>query len=212
MPDSRLVYVMDPMCSWCWGFAPVAQALIAQAGAAGVDTRLMLGGLRSGAAASLDATKRAYILKHWAAVAELTGQPFRFDDALPSGFLYDTEPACRAVVVARLIDESRALALSQAIQKAFYVEGLDVTRPPTLLHVAEAAGLPRREFAELFDSQAAVDATQRDFAWVQDLGIAGFPTLLAQHNGQTALLTNGYQSLPELAPLLARWLERAAHP
>ena len=24
---TRLLYVMDPMCSWCWGFAPVLQAL-----------------------------------------------------------------------------------------------------------------------------------------------------------------------------------------
>ena len=31
--SARLIYVMDPMCSWCWGFAPVAQALIAQAAA-----------------------------------------------------------------------------------------------------------------------------------------------------------------------------------
>ena len=29
MSRNRLIYVMDPMCSWCWGFAPVAQALIA---------------------------------------------------------------------------------------------------------------------------------------------------------------------------------------
>jgi putative protein-disulfide isomerase len=27
----RLLYVMDPMCSWCWGFAPVAKALVEQA-------------------------------------------------------------------------------------------------------------------------------------------------------------------------------------
>jgi putative protein-disulfide isomerase len=41
------------------------------------------------------------------------------------------------------------------------------------------------------------------------LGIAGFPTLLAERNGQLALLTNGYQPLDVLAPLLGRWLERA---
>jgi putative protein-disulfide isomerase len=46
---------------------------------------------------------------------------------------------------------------------------------------------------------------------VQDLGIAGFPTLLAEREGQLALLTNGYQPLETLAPLLGRWLERATH-
>ena len=40
---SRLLYVMDPMCSWCWGFAPVAEALAEQAAAAGVPLQLVVG-------------------------------------------------------------------------------------------------------------------------------------------------------------------------
>ena len=77
--------------------------------------------------------------------------------------------------------------------------------------MAERAGIPRIEFAEAFDSQAMQEATAADFTWVQDLGIAGFPTLLAERDGQLALLTNGYQPLEVLAPLLGRWLERAAN-
>jgi putative protein-disulfide isomerase len=42
------------------------------------------------------------------------------------------------------------------------------------------------------------------------LGISGFPTVLAEKDRQFALLTNGYRPLEELAPLLARWLDRAA--
>ena len=61
-----------------------------------------------------------------------------------------------------------------------------------------------------FDRADMHTATAADFTWVQDLGIAGFPTLLAERNGQLALLTNGYQPLSELSPLLGRWLERAA--
>ena len=65
------------------------------------------------------------------------------------------------------------------------------------------------EFAGAFDRAEQHAATAADFTWVQDLGIAGFPTLLAERNGQLALLTNGYQPLSELSPLLGRWLERA---
>ena len=96
------------------------------------------------------------------------------------------------------------------IQQAFYVQGRDVTKASVLTELAEQAGLPRIEFAEAFDSADQVAATQADFAWVQDLGIAGFPTLLAERDGQLALLTNGYQSLEALSPLLGRWLERNA--
>ena len=206
---ARLLYVMDPMCSWCWGFAPVAAALIAQARDAGVPTRLVLGGLRSGGSA-LDASTRRYILEHWQAVAEATGQPFRFDGAMPDGFVYDTEPACRALVTARELDAERVWPLLQLIQRSFYEQGVDVTTVLQLVELAERAGFDRATFAEALTRADTRAATAADFSWVQDLGIAGFPTLLAERNGQLALLTNGYQPLDSLQPLLGRWLQQAA--
>ena len=208
--QARLLYVMDPMCSWCWGFAPVAEALVEQARAAGLPLHLVVGGLRTGSGAALEPTTRRYILEHWQAVKDTTGQSFRFEGALPDGFVYDTEPACRAVVAAHSLDPDIAWQLVKEIQQAFYLEGRDVTQPSVLTELAEKAGLPKIEFAEAFDSAEQLSATASDFSWVQDLGIAGFPTLLAERKGQLALLTNGYQSLDELAPLLSRWLERAA--
>ncbi|HDS1748032.1 DsbA family protein [Pseudomonas putida] len=206
---ARLLYVMDPMCSWCWGFAPVAQALIAQAREAGVATRVVPGGLRRGAS-PLDASTRKYILEHWQAVAEATGQPFAFEGAMPDGFVYDTEPACRALVAARELDAERVWPLLALIQRGFYQQGLDVTTAPQLVELAEQAGFDRATFADALLRADVRAATAADFSWVQDLGIAGFPTLLAERNGQLALLTNGYQPLQSLQPLLGRWLQQAA--
>ena len=207
---ARLLYVMDPMCSWCWGFAPIAQALVEQAQAAGVELHLVVGGLRTGSGSALEPATRRYILEHWQAVTEATGQPFNFEGALPDGFIYDTEPACRAIVAVRSLAPDCAWKLVKLIQQAFYVQGRDVTQASVLVELAEIAGVPRIEFAAAFDSAEEHAATAADFTWVQDLGIAGFPTLLAERNGQLALLTNGYQPLAPLSDLLARWLERAA--
>lgn len=207
--NARLLYVMDPMCSWCWGFAPVAEALAEQASAAGVPLHLVVGGLRTGGA-PLEPNTRRYILEHWQAVQQTTGQVFRFEDALPDTFIYDTEPACRALVAARSLAPDIAWALLGLIQRAFYLDGRDVTHAGVLAELAEQAGLPRIEFVEAFDSLEQREATRADFAWVKDLGIAGFPTMLAERDGQLALLTNGYQPLGNLSDLLGRWLERAA--
>jgi putative protein-disulfide isomerase len=207
---ARLLYVMDPMCSWCWGFAPVLESLAEQAAAAGVGLQLVLGGLRRDGVA-IDAAARVRYLGYWQAVNASTGQLFNFESGLPEGLVYDTEPACRALVTARSLAPDMVWPLAQLIQRAFYTEGVDVTRASVLVELAERAGVPRIVFAEAFDSAAQRDATAADVSWVQDLGIAGFPTLLAERNGQLALLTNGYQPLEVLQPLLARWLERAAH-
>lgn len=208
--NARLIYVMDPMCSWCWGFAPVMHALAEQAAARGVATRLVVGGLRS-ERTPLDAAARERIQSYWHAVQEASGQPFDFERGLPAGLVYDTEPACRALVAARELDASLVWPLAKLIQHAFYAEGRDVTQAPQLVDLAQTAGFSRERFAECFDAQATRDATQADFEWAQNLGIAGFPTLLAERDGQFALLTNGYQPLPPLAALLDRWLERNAH-
>ena len=121
---ARLLYVMDPMCSWCWGFAPVLAALAKQAAAAGVPMQLVLGGLRKEQAA-LDPAGRVRILAHWQAVNASTGQLFNFNEGLPEGLVYHTEPACRALVTARQLDSERVWPLLELIQQAFYCEGRD---------------------------------------------------------------------------------------
>lgn len=208
--SERLLYVMDPMCSWCWGFAPVVEELASQAARAGVRLDWVVGGLRQ-EHSPLSTAARERILAHWQAVNASTGQTFNFAQALPEGLVYDTEPACRALVVARYLAPRRVARLARLIQQAFYLEGRDVTQARVLLGLAEAAGFTRCCFAEAFDSAEQQAATRADFAWVERLGIAGFPTLLAERHGMLALLTNGYQPLESLAPLLERWLGQAAH-
>lgn len=203
---ARLLYVMDPMCSWCWGFAPVVEALATQAALGGVELHLVVGGLRR-EQEMLDEAGRVRILAHWQAVNASTGQSFDFIRGLPAGLVYDTEPACRALVAARQIDPQKVWPLARLIQRAFYCDNCDVSQASELRRLAELAGLPARKFAEAFDAPATYEATLADFNWAQGLGISGFPTLLAQRNGMSALLTNGYQPLERLEPLLARWLE-----
>ena len=71
-----LMYVADPMCSWCWGFAPVIQALTERY-ASTLNIRLIMGGLRPAEAAQyLDDDLRAYLQQHWQHVHDATGQVF----------------------------------------------------------------------------------------------------------------------------------------
>ncbi len=206
MHSTQLIYILDPMCSWCWGFNPVMQQVLKQAQAAGVKVTLRVGGLRTGEQAVLDETKRSYILQHWRTVAETTGQPFDFTKALPSGFLYNTEPACRALVAARQLDETHLFTFLDSLQKAFYQDGQDTTQLSVLNSLAIQAGYDSEAFRHAFEAPETQAATQAEFAWVSDLGVRGFPTLLAQHQQQYALITNGYQPYTALEPLLNRWI------
>jgi putative protein-disulfide isomerase len=96
----HLVYVADPMCSWCWGFAPVIAAIRGQFGTA-LPIRLVMGGLRPGTMKPLDDAGKAIIREHWEHVQKASGQPFDFSFFDRESFVYDTEPAAQALVVVR---------------------------------------------------------------------------------------------------------------
>ena len=97
--------------------------------------------------------------------------------------------------------------LVKTIQHAFYAQATDVTQCSVLLELAEQAGYSRQAFHQAFVTEAAHSAVKADFAWAGDLGIRGFPTLLAERDGMLALLSNGYQSADDILPLLTRWVE-----
>ncbi len=202
--SQRLLYVMDPMCSWCWGFAPVIDAMVQLAPE--LPLHLVAGGLRPGHGEPLDERTRSALAEHWQAVQAASGQSFVSPAELPDSFIYDTEPACRALLVGRGLDAARAWPFVRLMQQAFYVEAMNLSDARVLMELAVQAGYDRSQFAEAYASELARAAIAADFSWTRDLGIAGFPTLLAERNGQLALLANGYQPQEVVIPLFERWL------
>jgi len=205
MAEKRLVYFADPMCSWCYGFSPVIAA-IAERFEDRMPLQLVMGGLRAGNTAAMRPQDKDYIRDAWSKVGAASGQPFDFSFFEREGFVYDTEPACRAVVTTRRLLARLALPFLARISQAFYAENRDMTAADEIVGVAEEAGFDRKEFAEAFLAPETRNETFRDFLTAQDLGIRGFPTLIAGSNEEGyALVTNGYRPLSDLDEPLERW-------
>ena len=208
----NLIYIADPMCSWCYGFAKTLDDLLAAPGdTAPLNLALMMGGLRPYTTEPMAPGRADEIFGHWAHVHEASGQPFAPAPHtalhLP-GFIYDTEPASRAVVAVRTLWPQHGWKFLHAVQKAFYAEGRNVTQPEVLADVAEAQGLPRAAFAMAFASQQVRDATRADFTQSQQWGIRGFPALVLDQGERLQLVCQGY--LPTAA--LRERLTAAATP
>lgn len=200
-----LWYFADPMCSWCWGFSPVMEA-VREAYHERLKIALVLGGLRPGTATPMTAAARDEILHHWHQVHARSGQPFQFDGALPDDFIYDTEPACRAVVTAGGLDPTQIFAMFKAIQTAFYAEGRDVTQTAVLAELAAGLGIDTAAFLNAFDSDAARAKTQAHFAQSRKAGVRGFPTLILQRGEQIDRIADGYLPLDTVRAELDRLL------
>ena len=97
------------------------------------------------------------------------------------------------------------------VQQAFYAENRDMTAADEIAAVAEEAGFDRAHFARRSSRPRRSNETFRDFLTAQELGIRGFPTLIAGSEDKGyALLTNGYRPLEDLAEPLERWLAAGA--
>lgn len=196
--DPSLVYVGDPMCSWCWGFAPVLADTIE---ATGSELEVVVGGLRPGPAAEpLAGGLRRYLEREWAAIAERTGQLFdpSILDQLGEDWVYDTEVADMAVVQMRELAPDRTLAFFARVQRAFYAEGVDVTDPESYRDLAAEFGVEPGSFVETLATDALRKQTWHDFATARRWGVTGFPTLLMRRGNRLELITAGYRSAADV--------------
>lgn len=209
---TRFIYIADPMCSWCYGFGPELTRLLEQLPDARLD--IVLGGLRAYNTEVMDAEKKAMILGHWKHVEAASGLPFTRAGMAQPGFIYDTEPACRAVVAARILADDlppRAiLDVFHAIQHAFYAEGKDVTDLQLLAQIASAAlnqaagmeSFDAESFYETLSSPMTMAETRQDFEQVQRWGITGFPTLLLVQPDGLHMIASGYTKTANLLATL----------
>ncbi|MES2687955.1 MAG: DsbA family protein [Pseudomonadota bacterium] len=206
-----LIYIGDPMCSWCYGFGvPLAQLLARHPA---LPVQLVLGGLRAYNTQVMDDSLKGKLRGAWAGVAERSGQPFSGVLFEREDFIYDTEPACRAVVTVREHAPQLALAMYHAIQQAFYADGRDTTKAAVLgeiwdeVHGRTKEAWGHIDFLRDFESEAMRQRTRDDFAQAQAWGVRGFPTLLAVVDGQAQVLTNGYAEAEALQQRLASLLK-----
>ena len=206
LPQKSLLYIADPMCSWCWGFSPVMET-IRQRYQDQVPIELLVGGLRPGNTERFDEHRRDYILGHWRAVHERTGQPFNFDFQMGPDFIYDTEPASRAVVVVRTLNATQVFPYFRTIQHTFYVENQDVTNESVLRDLAQTQGVAPGLFSESFHNSELRQKVWQEFDRCRQFEISGFPSLVALDNETSTALTHGYQSAEELFPKIDEWLK-----
>src|SRR5438105_9968422 len=198
----RLVYFADPMCSWCYGFGVQLTRLLEHENS--LEVLLVMGGLRPFNKKVTDAAFKEMLRGHWKHVRELSGLPISETILERDDFVYDTEPACRAVVTYRGHQPAAALAYFASVQNAFYREGLDVTQGDVLADIAVGHGMEREVFLRGWESDEARQATGEDFKTAQSVGVTGFPTVAIEHDGGLHAIAAGYTPVEEMMQRIAR--------
>jgi len=175
--QTTLIYVHDPMCSWCWGFEPVRAQLFAALDGR-IPIRRLVGGLAPDSDAPMPAEMRLALQQTWRRIQQtIPGTEFNFDFWSKCTPRRSTFPANRAVIAARRQGEEYDQPMTNRIQHAYYLEARNPSDNETLVELAADIGLDVERFAaELIDATTEhMLATEINSS--RAMGINSFPSL-----------------------------------
>ncbi len=200
--DEEIIYIGDPMCSWCWGISPQLNALQRYGKQEGIPFSIVMGGLRPGGGDEWNSEFRAFLKHHWEEVNKRSGQPFNFDLLNQDHFNYDTEPACRAVVTVRNMEAEKVLSFYEWVQHSFYVKSKDPAQLSFYQSICQKLDIDFKEFSQKFTSKEMSEATRKDFGLSRQWGVSGFPAVIYRKKDQLYFIAKGYSNYESMKEAL----------
>ena len=178
--QDTLIYVHDPMCSWCWGFEPTRQKIF-EAVAGRMQIRRMLGGLAPDSEVPMPAAMRSMLQQTWQRIEQMIpGTEFNFEFWQKCSPRRSTYPANRAVIAAREQGDEFDSRMTARIQRAYYLEAKNPSDESTLIELATDIGLD----ADLFATSLIAESTQHklitEIQTTREMGIDSFPSMVVQ--------------------------------
>lgn len=209
-----LYYIHDPMCSWCWGYRPVWDALKSRLPDL-IQVKYVAGGLAPDSNEAMPYEQQAMIEAHWHTIEKKLGTEFNFDfwrNNIPRRSTYN---ACRAVIAAD--NQGYQLAMIAAIQKAYYLHALNPSDSAVLIGLAKALSLPsiadKKEitpkialdlsrFIHDFTAKETQQTLMKQIQLARELTQQGFPSLVLETNGKRHQIPINYQDYQATLALL----------
>jgi len=184
----ELLYVVDPMCAWCWGFGEsIAQV---RAELPEVPWRLVMGGLARDSEDPMDEETAKYVQQAWLAVAAQTGAQFNHDFWTQCSPRRSTYPSCRAVILAG--QEGKAQEMLSAIQQAYYSEARNPSELETLTALAEEIGMNPKSFRTALEDPKTQALLEEDFSLRRSMKVTNFPSVGLRDGKESRLIISGW--------------------
>lgn len=210
-----IVYGNDPLCGWCFAIGPaLLEARLALADE--VTFRIECGGLVTGERVRPIALDRDYLVAGLTQVKATSGRepgPNYWSRVVePGTWVSNSEPACRAVLVAQKIAPEHALEFSHALTDALYIAGDVPDNPATVRRVAEEVGINADELLSLWSSTDAAALTADAFAHARQLGVRSYPSLYLEVGSRLKPILSGFATSDQIVSQIRTMIASTRNP
>jgi len=176
--QDTLIYVHDPMCSWCWGFEPTRRKIF-EALAGRMQIRRMVGGLAPDSDAPMPAAMRSMLQQAWLRIEQtIPGTKFNFEFWEKCSPRRSTYPANRAVIAAREQGDEYDAKMTARIQRAYYLEAKNPSDNSTLIELAADIGLDSEQFSASLVADSTQEKLSAEIQATREMGIDSFPSMV----------------------------------
>ncbi|WP_415903011.1 DsbA family protein [Neptuniibacter sp. QD29_5] len=193
---ANFIYVMDPMCSWCWAFSPVISHLKDKYPE--LQWQLLMGGLAPDSDVPMPEAMQQKLISIWQHIEVHTGTKFNFDFWRKNTPRRSTYPACRAVIAVEYLAPDSAFEMIGAIQQAYYQKALNPSGIEVLTNLAGKIGVDKDRFSSLITSPEIQTELEQQIQQSHALGAQGFPSLFVATETGAHAISYGYCGIEEV--------------
>lgn len=190
--QAKLIYVGDPMCSWCYGIANELSG-VKEKYQETIEFEMIMGGLRPYNTQVMTELKD-FLSHHWEDVEKMSGQTFNYSILDNDQISYDTEPPSRATIVVRDLAPEKAFDFFKLTQEAFYQQNKNMHLLASYSDALETLGIDMDAFAQAFQSEKYKSLIKADFQKSADIGVRSFPTLILYDGKKYHMIAQGYST------------------
>jgi putative protein-disulfide isomerase len=204
---TKIYYVMDTMCGWCYGFSDVITKIHEKYKDV-YDFTVLPGGMLVGDNVKIiDDSFANFIKSSNIKVEKLTGK--RFGEEYYKNIIENTDvvldslPGAKAIVLIQRLKKDETFNFLKKVQESFFIEGKDANKLETYLEIAESFGISKEEFKKEFLSEDLAQETFEYFDRADSMGVESFPTVIIAEGDKVKIIAQGYSTFEELDKILS---------
>ncbi|MCW8936169.1 MAG: DsbA family protein [Gammaproteobacteria bacterium] len=178
--NNKLLYIHDPMCSWCYGFKPVLETLHKELTGV-IEIHYLLGGLASDNNQPMPVDMQNQIKQNWRTIEKtIPGIKFNYEFWTSCVARRSTYPACRAILAAAKQDINLQMDMLNLIQQAYYLEARNPSDYEVLYELSKQLNLDHNQFIIDIHSDVINNELMSQIQQCRSIGADSFPSLYLQ--------------------------------
>ncbi|MFY8160536.1 MAG: DsbA family protein [Candidatus Kapaibacteriota bacterium] len=209
----KIIYVYDSMCGWCFGFSNVIYRIYEEY-KDDFDFEVLSGGMIIGEGVTPAYKMKDFILKAYPRVEQTTGVKFGepYLELFKEGsYILNSELASEVITVVKEIRPDLAFAVVKELQYVHFVLGHTLNSLVTYESILNKKGVNLNEFSRAISNPETKNKTLKEFAFVKQLGINGFPALLLLHKNKYYSISSGFAKYEDVKEIFDSVKENLAN-